>query len=135
MAKLLIKNALIVNEGDIREGYLVIVDGIIESKGYGPYRFDESVFDRVDDLHYAMLLPGVIDTHVHFRDPGLTRKADMSTESEAAVRGGVTSFIDMPNTVPPTVSLQAWEEKMKIAAAKIGSQLCLFSRCHKLKRR
>ncbi len=61
-------------------------------------------------------MPGVIDTHVHFRDPGLTHKGDMATESAAAVAGGVTSFLDMPNTKPLTVTVKAWEEKMARAA-------------------
>lgn len=61
------------------------------------------------------VMPGVIDTHVHFREPGLTHKATIASESRAAVAGGVTSYIDMPNTVPQTVTLQAWEEKNRVA--------------------
>lgn len=72
--------------------------------------------DSVVDAAGRLLLPGIIDTHVHFRDPGLTHKADMATESLAAVAGGVTSFIDMPNTRPATVSTEAVEAKIRRAS-------------------
>lgn len=67
------------------------------------------------DLQGCYLLPGMVDTHVHFREPGLTAKADMESESRAAVAGGVTSYLDMPNTLPPTLSLEALEEKLDLA--------------------
>ena len=70
------------------------------------------------DAHQHYLMPGVIDDHVHFRDPGLTAKADMFTESMAAAAGGVTSFMDMPNCKPQTVTLEALENKFQIAAEK-----------------
>lgn len=73
--------------------------------------------DEVIDAGGAMLLPGAIDAHVHFREPGLTHKASIASESRAALAGGVTSFIEMPNTKPPTVSLEAWEDKMERASA------------------
>ena len=72
--------------------------------------------DTVVDGKGRLLLPGIIDTHVHFRDPGLTHKADMATESRAAVAGGVTSFIDMPNTKPATVSMAAVDDKIRRAS-------------------
>ena len=67
--------------------------------------------DETRDLSGKLLMAGAIDAHVHFREPGMTKKADMATESRAALLGGVTSFIDMPNTVPATVSLQELEKK------------------------
>ena len=73
-----------------------------------------------------ILLPGVIDAHVHFREPGLTHKADIATESRAALSGGVTSYFDMPNTVPQTTTVQAWHEKMEIAARVSASNYAFF---------
>lgn len=74
--------------------------------------------DEVVDASGCYLLPGVIDDHVHFRDPGLTHKADMYSESRAAAAGGVTTVLDMPNTIPQTTTLEAFEEKMKVAKEK-----------------
>ena len=74
--------------------------------------------DDVIDAKGCFVLPGVIDDHVHFREPGLTQKADIDTESMAAAAGGVTSYFDMPNTVPQTTTLQALEEKFQLAARK-----------------
>ena len=74
--------------------------------------------DEVIEADGLWLLPGVIDDQVHFREPGLTHKADIFTESQAAVAGGVTSFMDMPNTVPQTTTIDALEEKYKMGAAK-----------------
>lgn len=82
--------------------------------------------DRSVDLRGKWLLPGVIDTHVHFRDPGLTHKADMASESRAAVAGGVTSIIDMPNTVPQTTTIDAWEAKMALAADNCLTNYAFF---------
>lgn len=73
------------------------------------------------DAQGAFLMPGVIDCHVHFREPGLTHKATIASESRAALAGGVTSYIDMPNTKPPTVSIAAWEDKMARAEATSSS--------------
>ena len=93
----LIHNATIVNEGVIRKGDVCIIDGqIVIPDSTSMQCSDAVVIDATDML----LLPGVIDTHVHFREPGLTEKADIKTESRAAVAGGVTSFVDMPNTKP-----------------------------------
>lgn len=75
-----------------------------------------SRFSEKEDLKGKWILPGVIDDQVHFRDPGLTHKADIETESRAALAGGVTSFMDMPNTNPQTVTVEAWEAKMRRAA-------------------
>ncbi len=114
----LLYNALIVNEGQASDGYIVIDGDTITEVGHGvvPQRLiDDPSVDKTD-CGGDMLLPGVIDTHVHFRDPGLTAKGDMETESRAAVAGGVTSFLDMPNTRPATISLKDWEDKMNRAA-------------------
>ncbi len=111
----LIKNAMIVNEGCTFRGSLLIRGEYIEKILVG----DETpVCDTEVDAEGCYLLPGVIDDHVHFRDPGLTHKADMTTESQAAAAGGVTTFFDMPNTVPQTTTLKALEEKKRLAAQK-----------------
>ena len=105
-----INNATLVNEGRTFVGSLVIEDDtiaeIIEGTAAPSVPGDETV-----DATGCYLLPGVIDTHVHFRDPGLTDKADMESESRAAAAGGVTTFFDMPNTLPQTVTPEAVEEK------------------------
>ncbi len=113
-AKTLIHNAKIVGEsGKPYVGWLLFCNGVIDSMGKGTPKTLEA--DKVIDFEGDLLMPGMIDTHVHFREPGLTRKATIATESAAAVAGGVTSFFDMPNTIPPTTTLEAWEEKMAIA--------------------
>lgn len=116
-----IKNTNIVNEGAIRHGAVVVDDSRILSVAYyEPGMEPESLsnYPEVIDGMGCYLLPGVIDTHVHFRDPGLTDKADFATESRAAVAGGVTSVVDMPNTQPQTISLALLEEKERMAAQK-----------------
>ena len=109
-----INNATLVNEGRTFVGSLVIEDDtiaeIIEGTAAPSVPGDETV-----DATGCYLLPGVIDTHVHFRDPGLTDKADMESESRAAAAGGVTTFFDMPNTLPQTVTPEAVEEKTAYA--------------------
>lgn len=116
MSKTLIHNAILVNEGRSYTGYVLTDGDFIARTGEGEP--EASLFEgaEVIDASQRLLLPGVIDTHVHFRDPGLTHKADMSTESRAAVAGGVTSFIDMPNTKPPTVTRAALDDKLRHAA-------------------
>lgn len=102
----------------IDSGYLV-ADGdtiVAVAEGAAPQGLLASAGATVVDAAGRLLMPGVIDTHVHFRDPGLTHKGDIATESAAAVAGGVTSFLDMPNTKPQTVTLEAWEAKMARAA-------------------
>lgn len=111
----LIHNVYIVNEGRSFLGYVVIDGEMISVVGEGTPSDDLMECDMVVDGDGRLLLPGVIDTHVHFRDPGLTHKADMATESQAAVAGGVTSFIDMPNCKPPTVSIDQVEWKIRRA--------------------
>lgn len=113
----LIHSVRMVNELATRRGWLLIDGEFISDLGEGEASAELlATAGTVVDGGGCLLLPGAIDEHVHFRDPGLTRKADMATESRAAVAGGVTSFIDMPNTVPMTVSRQAVEDKRTRAA-------------------
>ncbi len=113
MKTTLIKNARFVNEGKIQEKDVLIVGEYIDR-----------IADLIDDVPESTvifdakgkyLLPGVIDDQVHFREPGLTHKADISTESKAAVAGGITSFIEMPNTNPQTVTQKDLKEKFEMA--------------------
>ncbi len=113
MEKILIKDVHIVNEGSIVHGDILIHQGIIEEIG-------ESISAKSSDVHVfdaegKYLLPGVIDDQVHFREPGLTHKATIHSESKAAVAGGITSFIEMPNTNPQTTTIEKLEEKFAIA--------------------
>jgi dihydroorotase len=113
MRTILITNANIVNEGKVFEGDVFI-------KGHFIERIEKDLStlpaDRVIDAQGKMLLPGIIDDQVHFREPGLTHKATIFTESRAGVAGGVTSFMEMPNTNPPTFTQQLLEDKYNIAA-------------------
>lgn len=115
---ILIENAHIVNEGRIFKGAVLVKNDIIDSifKGDVPESIREKA--EVIDASDCWLMPGVIDDHVHFRDPGMTEKADFYTESRAAVAGGVTSVMDMPNTNPATISLASWNEKMAMIGEK-----------------
>ncbi|HOL01075.1 MAG TPA: dihydroorotase [Paludibacteraceae bacterium] len=114
----LIRNATIVNEGETFIGSVLIKDKFIQAiyTNEADIQLKEP-FDEIDAKGY-WLLPGVIDEHVHFREPGLTYKGDLSTESKAAVAGGVTSFMDMPNTIPPTTTIEALEQKFQLASEK-----------------
>lgn len=116
MNRYLIKNAKIVNEGVIFEGdVLVENDLIVEvSENISLKSSDCMIIDAEGNY----LLPGVIDDQVHFREPGLTHKGDIESESRAAVAGGITSYIEQPNTVPNAVTQEILEEKYKIAAEK-----------------
>ncbi len=118
MKKTLIKNAIIVNEDKSLKGYVIIENDIIKDIVYREEKIEENDFDEIIDADGNYLMPGVIDDHVHFRDPGLTHKADMNSESKAAVAGGVTSFMDMPNTSPQTTTIEALENKFEDAATK-----------------
>lgn len=109
----LIVNALVVNENTIQESDVLIRNGHIERIGKD---LQHAAADRVIDAGGKYLMPGVIDDQVHFREPGLTYKADIHTESKAAVAGGVTSFMEMPNTVPNTLTQQLLEDKYRIAS-------------------
>ena len=117
MKRTYIHNARIVNEGQTFEGAVVIENEVIAEvlkAGEEP----SAPCDETIDAQGMYLIPGVIDDHVHFRDPGLTHKADMSSESKAAAAGGVTSYMDMPNTNPQTTTLEALEAKFQDAATK-----------------
>lgn len=114
MSLLLIKNARIVNEGKIIDGdvlidgeFIVDIDTSISSK---------SADTTIIDAEGKYLIPGLIDDQVHFREPGLTHKATIESESKAAIAGGITSFIEMPNTVPQATTQELLEQKFEIAA-------------------
>lgn len=115
---LLIKNATIFNDGKRFTGS-VLLDGEIISAVFQEGTVPENIYiDEVIDATGLWLIPGVIDDQVHFREPGLTHKADIATESMAAVAGGVTSFMDMPNTMPLTTTIDTLEDKYRIGAEK-----------------
>ena len=113
----LIERGTIVNEGRTFDGSVVVDGKDILTITEGTERPEVSV-DETIDASGCFVLPGVIDDHVHFREPGLTEKADIDTESRAAAAGGVTSYFEMPNTVPQTTTLEALEEKFRLAARK-----------------
>ncbi len=114
---LLIYNALIVDgEHEPRHGWLRTEGKFIAAIGEGMPQGPDGEADEKVDARGAMLLPGAIDCHVHFREPGMTAKATIASESRAALAGGVTSYIEMPNTKPATTTLDAWEDKMQRAA-------------------
>jgi dihydroorotase len=114
--KYLIRDARIVNEGKITEGSVLIEDGLISRIFTG--EVPATINTKIIDAAGKFLIPGVIDDQVHFREPGLTKKADIYTESRAAVAGGITSFMEMPNTIPNTLTQELLEEKYRIAAEK-----------------
>ena len=121
---ILIRNATIVNEGLHFTGYVLISGQLIKRVAEGDM---EPAGDyEIIDATGLLLLPGIIDCHVHFREPGVTHKADLSTESRAAVAGGVTSFFEMPNTQPQTVTLELLEQKMALAAEKSLANYSFF---------
>jgi dihydroorotase len=112
----LIKGGRIVNEGRSFEGTVIIEDEKIIDVIEGNEIPQDSTFTSVVDAKGCYVLPGIIDTHVHFREPGMTEKADIESESRAAAAGGVTSYFEMPNTVPQTTTLEALEDKFQRAA-------------------
>ena len=113
----LVKGGTLVNEGRTFNGSLVIENEKITRIIEGNHT-PEASYDEVIDASGCFVLPGVIDDHVHFREPGLTEKADIDTESRAAAAGGVTTYFDMPNTVPQTTTLEALDDKFRLAATK-----------------
>jgi dihydroorotase len=120
--KILIKNISIVNEGKITIADLLIENGLIHSIG----QLNDIENVKVIDGTGKFLFPGIIDGQVHFREPGLTHKGDLYTESKAAIAGGVTSFIDMPNTVPNVLTIDILNEKYKIASEKSLANFSFF---------
>tara|TARA_B100000508_G_C11465832_1_gene282445 strand:- start:32381 stop:33757 length:1377 start_codon:yes stop_codon:yes gene_type:complete len=120
----LIKNCRIVNEGSITEGDVKIVDKRIEK--IAKSISEPKAKTLIIDAKGKYLLPGMIDDQVHFRDPGLIHKADIFTESMAAVAGGVTSYMDMPNTLPNTLTQELLNEKYKLGAEKSIANYSFF---------
>lgn len=112
---ILFKNARLVNEGAITEADLLVRNGRIERVG-GEIAAPDGA--RVVEAAGKVLMPGMIDDQVHFREPGLTHKGEVQTESRAALAGGITSVMDMPNTNPQTVTLEALEQKYAMASGK-----------------
>jgi len=113
--KILLKNATIVNENQIFESDLLIENDLISKIGKN---ISSENVDKIIDAAGKYLLPGIIDDQVHFREPGLTWKGDIESESRAAVAGGITSFMEQPNTVPNAVTQELLEKKYEIAAKK-----------------
>ena len=114
---ILIRGGRIVNEGRVIEGSIAVDNGDI-THVYTAEETPDAIGMEVIDATGCYVLPGVIDDHVHFREPGLTAKADIESESRAAAAGGVTSYFDMPNTVPQTTAPEALEQKFRLAAEK-----------------
>lgn len=123
--KTLIQGGTIVNEGNTFRGDLV-VDGEQIVHIYQEDEAPRGSYDRIVDASGCFVMPGVIDDHVHFREPGLTSKADIASESRAAAFGGVTSYFEMPNTVPQTTTLDALHDKMKLGAEKSHVNYAFF---------
>ena len=113
--KTIIRNASIVNEGKIAIADILMVNERIE-KIDPKIELSKNIRFREINAEGLYLLPGIIDDQVHFREPGLTHKATIYSESKAAVAGGITSFMDMPNTIPNTLTQELLEEKYLIAS-------------------
>ncbi|MES9856834.1 MAG: dihydroorotase [Sedimenticola sp.] len=121
--EILIKNARMVNDGQILEGDMLIRNGRIEK--VAPEIPAKGAI-KLLDAHGRTLMPGMIDDQVHFREPGLTHKGDIASESMAALAGGITSFMEMPNTNPLAVDHQALESKFTLAAAKAHANFSFY---------
>jgi dihydroorotase len=119
---ILIKNTTVVNEGETFVADVLLADGYIEQIG----NIDIKTNHKVIDGSGKHLFPGIIDGQVHFRDPGLSHKGDLYTESKAAIAGGVTSFIDMPNTIPNILTVESLREKYTIASKKSLANYSFF---------
>lgn len=127
--KRLFRNATLVNEGRTFTASLLTEGAYIASIFEGENSFPEQLLHELDELIPAegyLLLPGCIDDQVHFREPGLTHKATIASESRAAVAGGTTSFMEMPNTKPTTTTLEAWQWKMDRAAETSWANYSFF---------
>jgi dihydroorotase len=122
MKRILIKNAKVINRGTIAAKDVLIVDGFIEQI--------DSTIDTFSDLEInaegKYLMPGIIDDQVHFREPGLTHKSDLYTEPKAAVAGGVTTYMEMPNTKPPAITQQLLQDKYNIAQKRSLANYSFF---------
>jgi len=120
--KILIQNVTIVNEGNIFVADILLFDQLIQK--IGDIKNDPNY--QIIDGTGKYLFPGIIDGQVHFRDPGLTHKGDLYTESKAAIAGGVTSFIDMPNTIPNVLTAEILKDKYDIASKKSLANYAFF---------
>ena len=125
MFDLLIKNARIVNEGIIMDGNILIHEGKIRKVTGSDEVIEDDARENVD-AGGKFILPGIIDDQVHFREPGLTHKGDIYSESRSAVAGGITSFMEMPNTKPQTITLEELEKKHALAAEKSLSNYSFY---------
>ena len=123
MSDWLIRNARLVNEGREFDADLRIRDGRIDSIAGG---LDARPGEQVLDAHGRWLLPGMIDDQVHFREPGLEHKGDLATESAAAIAGGLTTIMDMPNTKPPTLDAAALQDKYDRAAGRCRANYAFY---------
>lgn len=123
MKRILILNSLIVNDGETTENDLFIQNGRIETIG-GDLRGHDA--DIIIDAKGKTLFPGMIDGHVHFRQPGLTQKGTISSESRAAVAGGITSFMEMPNTNPPTLTRKLLKDKIGMASGNAFANYAFY---------
>lgn len=127
MSSLLIRGGTVVRPAGDERADLLMEDGrILEvlKRTTGPQKFPGA--DHTIDAAGALLFPGFIDCHVHLREPGLEQKATMETECQSALMGGVSTMCDMPNTIPPTVTVEALREKVRIADAVEGSDIRFF---------
>ena len=116
--RLLIQHGRVVTPEGTRAADIAVADGRIEAISEPGASFDAGTFDDVIDATGRVVLPGAIDVHVHFRTPGGEHKEDWESGSKAALAGGVTTVLDMPNTDPPTISLEALDQKRKLVGAK-----------------
>ncbi len=128
MASILIQNVQIVNEGKITRGNIIIEGKTIQKilPGVLPGSIDIPGFQKIIDGKNKHLLPGIIDGHVHFREPGLTHKAAIESESKSAIAGGTTSFMEMPNTNPNAITRELLEKKYNIASKKSLANYSFF---------
>ena len=119
--KITIKNCNIINEGNIFESDLLIENGRIS-------KINSSIEAQGDviDASGLYLMPGIIDDQVHFREPGLTERGNIKSESLSAIAGGTTSFMDMPNVLPPTLNLDLWKEKISIAEQNASANFSFY---------
>ncbi len=122
MKSILLKNASIVNRGSIKHGDILVENGRIARLG----GIISALADIELDCTDKMVIPGIIDDQVHFREPGLTHKAEIYTEAKAAVAGGTTSFMEMPNTKPPAITKELLEEKYRVASARSLANYSFF---------
>jgi dihydroorotase len=123
MSTILIVNGTLVNEGQIFESDIFIKDGLIERVGKDLSHIEA---DKIIDASGQHVIPGLIDDQVHFREPGLTHKAEIYTESRAAVAGGITSFMEMPNTVPNALTQELLQDKYDIASQRSLANYSFF---------